>query len=135
MANNESTVYAFFKDVSAKGIAAAIREHGTPDCSWWICGMGDVTGQLEQLSAAFQTIFDERGMVIIPQRMIAADDLVAVEAVTDAALRDGTEYKNTISYWITFSGKKISALREYFDGAYGQAVIGSKLADALGGAH
>jgi ketosteroid isomerase-like protein len=131
METNKATVAAFFEDISAKGMLEAVRDHGTDDFSWWICGMGDVTQQLPHLSRAFKKIFDERGMVISPLRMISEGDHVTVEAVTDCRLRNGDEYRNTISHWITLSGSKIASLREYFDGAYGERVIGSALAAAL----
>ena len=135
MDTNKAIVAAFFRDVSAKGLQQAARDHGTDDFSWWICGMGDVTEQLPSLSKAFTKIFDERGMVIKPIRMICEGDHVAVEAVTECRLRKGDEYKNTISYWITLSASRIVRLREYFDSAYGQKVIGSALADALKDLH
>ncbi len=135
MTDNKSIITAFLKDVSTLGMQEAVREHGTHNFSWWICGMGDVTQQLPQLSEAFKKIFDERGMVITPLRMIGDGDYVAVEAMTNSRLRDGTEYKNTISYWMTLSGGKIVSSREYFDSAYGQKVIGAALADALAELH
>ncbi len=135
MSDTESRVNAFFADVSAKGMEAALQLHGSKDVSWWICGMGDVTGQLPHLSAAFTKIFDARGMVITPQRMISKGDFVTVEALTDCAMRDGTPYRNTISYWIELSGDKIVSLREYFDSAYGQQIIGAALAEAMSGQH
>lgn len=135
MTDNKTIVTAFLKDVSVKGMQEAVREYGTHDFSWWICGMGDVTQQLPQLSEAFKKIFDERGMVITPLRMIGDGDYVTVEALTDCKLRDGTEYKNTLSYWITLSGGKIASSREYFDSAYGQKVIGAALGAALAEFH
>jgi ketosteroid isomerase-like protein len=131
METNKAMVAAFFKDISAKGMLDAVRDHGTDDFSWWICGMGDVTLQLPHLSEAFKKIFDDRGMVINPLRMISDGDYLAVEAVTDCRLRNGDEYGNTISHWITLSGSKTVRLREYFDGSYGERVIGSVLATAL----
>jgi ketosteroid isomerase-like protein len=131
MHDNKSIIAAFLKAVSAKGMLQAVREYGSDDFSWWICGMGDVTQQLPHLSGAFQKIFDERGMVITPLRMIGEGDYVAVESVTDCRLRNGDEYKNTISYWITLSGSKIVHISEYFDSVYGQKVIGPALAEAL----
>lgn len=55
--------------------------------------------------------------------------------MTDCRLRNGDEYKNTISYWITVSGSKIVHISEYFDSAYGEKVIGSALAEALAELH
>jgi ketosteroid isomerase-like protein len=131
METNKTTVAAFFRDISAKGMLEAVRDHGTDDFSWWICGMGDVTQQLPHLSEAFKKIFDDRGMVINPLRMISDGDYVTVEAVTDCRLRNGDEYRNTISQWITLSGSKIISLHECFDGSYGERVIGSALATAV----
>jgi ketosteroid isomerase-like protein len=131
MDTNKATVAAFFKDIAAKGMLEAFRVHGTDDFSWWICGMGNVTQQLPYLSGAFKRIFDERGMVITPLRMIGEGDYVTVEAMTDSRLRNGDEYRNTISYWITLSGSRIASVREYFDSAYGERVIGAALATAL----
>ncbi|MGK2912103.1 MAG: nuclear transport factor 2 family protein [Sphingobium sp.] len=135
MHDNKAIVAAFLKEVSTKGMLEAVRTYRSDDFSWWICGMGDVTQQLPHLSAAFQKIFDERGMVITPLRMIGEGDYVAVESLTDCTLHNGEEYKNTISYWITLSDSKIVRISEYFDSAYGQKVIGPALAEALAELH
>lgn len=129
--SNKAVVAAFFRDVSAKGLEAAMRDHGTSDVTWWICGMGDVTGQMGLFSAAFQKIFDEKGMVITPLRMIADGDYVTVEAETESRLRSGGEYRNTISYWITFSGSKMARIAEYFNVGYSREAIGSSLDAAV----
>ncbi|WP_176598961.1 MULTISPECIES: nuclear transport factor 2 family protein [Sphingobium] len=135
MNDNKAVVTAFLAAVSAKGMMEAVREYGSDDFCWWICGMGDVTPQLPHLSAAFQKIFDGRGMVITPLRLIGEGDYVAVESLTDCRLHNGDEYKNTISHWIALSDSKIVRIAEYFDSAYGQKVIGAALGEALAELH
>lgn len=131
MENAKAIVTAFFKDISALGLQEAVHLHGTSDFTWWICGLGDVTHQLAPFSEAFKRIFDDRGMVINPIRMVSEGDQVAVEAVTDSKLIDGGEYKNTASYWLLLRGSKILEFREYFDSDYGHKAIGPALGAVL----
>jgi ketosteroid isomerase-like protein len=132
MDRNKDLVATYFTDMSAKGMQQALREHGTDDFSWWICGIGDMTPHIPRLSAAFDKHFDERRMVINPIRMISEGDEVAVEAVSDSTFRNGNKYQNTICYWITVSGSKIVHVREYLDNVYGAQAIAPILADVFG---
>lgn len=132
MDSNKALVATYFSDMSTKGMQQAIREHGTDDFSWWICGIGDMTPHIPRLSDAFDKHFDERRMLIKPIRMISEGDAVAVEAVSDSTFRNGDKYQNTISYWITVSGSKLVRVREYLDNVYGAQAIAPILADVFG---
>jgi ketosteroid isomerase-like protein len=129
MKKNEQIVTDFFRDMSAKGMQQAVKEYGTDDFVWWINGLGDLTEIIPKLSAAFAKHFDERQMLINPIRMISDGDFVTVEAKSASTFRNGGTYENGISYWITFSGTKISRLHEYLDTVYGNEVMAPIMAD------
>ncbi|MBC2637759.1 MULTISPECIES: nuclear transport factor 2 family protein [unclassified Rhodococcus (in: high G+C Gram-positive bacteria)] len=129
MKQNEQIVTDFFRDMSAKGMQQAVKGYGTDDFTWWINGLGDLTDQIPKLSEAFAKHFDERQMLINPIRMISDGDFVAVEAKSGSRFRNGDAYENAISYWITFSGTKISSLHEYLDNVYGTEALAPILAD------
>lgn len=93
--------------------------------------MGDITGQIAATTAAFARVLDDDGLVIRPVRVVCDGDHVVVESMTDARLRSGEEYRNTIIQWMTFSGSEIAKVSEYLDGAYSQQILGPALAAAF----
>lgn len=131
MSQNEAMIAAFFDMVAEKGLYPAVCEYGTEDCSWWVCGFGDVTPLLPALSGGFVKYLDEGGLRFVPSRIVSGDTGVVVEAVSQSRFRNGEPYSNVYCLCITLAGSKIAGVREYNDSIYGGKVLAPMLEEVF----
>ena len=71
------------------------------------------------------------GRRTIPSRILADEDWVVVEAVADAATREGVRYDNQYCLLYRLKDSKIVEIREYNDSILCERVLGPYPADRL----
>lgn len=114
-------------------IRAFVEECFAPDVEWSVIGSGvPGAGTLKgrdrvlELMSGLRTLFEPgypRGTVI---RLLADGNWAAAETEASGRMRDGRTYRNRYAFFIEVSGRRICALREYFDTHYVHELLGEK---------
>jgi ketosteroid isomerase-like protein len=103
----------------------------TGDFTWWGYGVGRLN--LEEFKALARTM---RPAMPQPPRLTiigtaAEGDRVAVEADGACVLANGRRYQNHYHRVVQFRGRRVCALKEFYDSKYAHETIGSALLDTL----
>jgi ketosteroid isomerase-like protein len=126
--HNKATAAEFFARFSASDIPGALATM-TDDATWWIPGKPELSPtagmyQKDRITKLFLAMLRQlkSGLKMTPKGMVAEDDRVAVEVVSEGDLKNGRLYRQEYHMLLEFRGGKICAVREYLDTQHAHAV-------------
>src|SRR5947209_17853771 len=126
---NKQLLQAIFA-ATARGDSRALVESMGEDFRWTIAGTGrgsrtyDKQAVLTELFPALRARIEGR-IKMIPQRFIADDDHVVVEARGDNTTKTGAPYNNSYCFVFRVVGGKLAEVTEYMDTELVTATLGA----------
>ncbi len=127
-AENKLLVQHIFTEL-ANGNPRPFVDNTSDDFCWTVTGTTPWSKRYEGKQAVFMELFPtlrskmSDRMRTIPDRFIAEDDLVVVEAHGENTMRNGKPYNNRYCFVIRVAGGKLRELTEYMDTALAVALL------------
>jgi ketosteroid isomerase-like protein len=117
---------AFSKKDNVKEWSAFMDDSAT----WWIIGKPDrfsaagtkTKAEFVDLIESLSAVVPE-GIQLVPKKMIAEGDAVAVEAVSFADTTTGKRYENQYHILMEIRDNRIQAVREYLDPMHAKEIL------------
>ncbi|MDF3313167.1 nuclear transport factor 2 family protein [Rhodococcus sp. T2V] len=110
-----------FLDALQAGDADRLREVLTEDATWTVTapslGFPPIQGR-DAIIARFtgpSNFEGGKGPTVTITRIVADQNVAAVEATGKARLKDGAEYNNRYHYALDLEGRRVKAIRHYQD--------------------
>jgi ketosteroid isomerase-like protein len=128
-AENKQLMQQIFAEL-AQGNARPLVEAMADDFRWHVAGTGTWAHTFEGKQAVIQELFGvlreriEGNVKTIPQRFIADEDFVVVEARGNNVTKSGVPYNNTYCFVFRLADSKLQEVTEYMDTELCTAALG-----------